>query len=161
MKRTIRAVAAMLVVMALASMASPACAANALYDYGRNQFAMAGIKWAASGGDTVKAALVSSSYTPNLASDQFWSTVSPYVVGTPQQIPLSDPVAGVCNGGGVTFSAVTGSQVKYVVIYKDTGTPSTSPLIACLDTATGLPVTPNGGNITITWDSGVNKIFKL
>ena len=25
----------------------------------------------------------------------------------------------------------------------------------------GLPVTPNGGDITITWDSGANKIFRL
>jgi hypothetical protein len=28
-------------------------------------------------------------------------------------------------------------------------------------TGSNLPVTPNGGNITITWDAGVNKIFKL
>lgn len=36
-----------------------------------------------------------------------------------------------------------------------------SPLIAFIDTATGLPVTPNGGDITVAWDSGANKIFKL
>jgi hypothetical protein len=47
------------------------------------------------------------------------------------------------------------------VIYKDTGTAATSPLIAYIDTATGLPVTPNGGDITVTWDNGSNKIFKL
>lgn len=29
------------------------------------------------------------------------------------------------------------------------------------NTAVGLPVTPNGGNINITWDNGVNRIFKL
>ena len=34
-------------------------------------------------------------------------------------------------------------------------------VIAFIDTATGLPVTPNGGDITITWDNGANKIFKL
>jgi hypothetical protein len=28
-------------------------------------------------------------------------------------------------------------------------------------TGSGLPVTPNGGNIVVTWDNGVNKIFKL
>ena len=26
---------------------------------------------------------------------------------------------------------------------------------------TGLPVTPNGSDLTIVWDSGSNKIFKL
>jgi len=30
-----------------------------------------------------------------------------------------------------------------------------------LATGSGLPVTPNGGNIVVTWDSGANKIFKL
>ena len=34
-------------------------------------------------------------------------------------------------------------------------------LIAYIDTATGLDVTPNGSDITITWDSGASKIFSL
>jgi hypothetical protein len=38
---------------------------------------------------------------------------------------------------------------------------SSSPLICIFDTATNLPVTPNGGDITIQFDNGTNKIFKL
>jgi hypothetical protein len=34
-------------------------------------------------------------------------------------------------------------------------------LIARIDTATGLPVTPNGGDITVQWDAGADKIFTL
>ncbi len=34
-------------------------------------------------------------------------------------------------------------------------------LVAYIDSATGLPVIPNGGDITITWDSGANRIFAL
>jgi hypothetical protein len=30
-----------------------------------------------------------------------------------------------------------------------------------IDAATGLPLTPNGGDVTIQWDNGANKIFKL
>ena len=56
---------------------------------------------------------------------------------------------------------MTGDPSEALLIYKDTGTEATSPLIAYIDTATGLPVTPNGGNITVTWDNGTNKIFKL
>jgi hypothetical protein len=59
------------------------------------------------------------------------------------------------------FSAVTGDQSEALVIYKDTGSAATSPLIAYIDTATGLPVTPNGADVTVTWDNGSNKIFKL
>jgi hypothetical protein len=62
----------------------------------------------------------------------------------------------------VTFTAVTGDPCEAIVIWQDTGVESTSRLIAYIDTASsGLPVTPNGGDITIAWDSGANKIFKL
>jgi hypothetical protein len=57
---------------------------------------------------------------------------------------------------------VSGASIEAIVIYKDTGTESTSPLIAIIDTATrSLPITPNGGDIIVTWDNGTNKIFKV
>jgi hypothetical protein len=47
-----------------------------------------------------------------------------------------------------------------MVIYVDTGTAATSPLVAYIDSGvTGLPVTPNGGNISITWNA--SGIFAL
>ena len=46
-------------------------------------------------------------------------------------------------------------------IYQDSGVEATSRLIANIDAATGLPVTPNGTDITVQWDSGANRIFKL
>ena len=58
-------------------------------------------------------------------------------------------------------NTVTGDQFESIDIYKDTGVESTSRLICNIDTATGLPCTPNGGDITVVWDSGANKIFKL
>lgn len=68
---------------------------------------------------------------------------------------------GVADAADVTWSAVSGDPSELVVIYKDTGVESTSRLIAYIDTATGLPVTPNGGDITVAWDNGANKIFML
>lgn len=114
--------------------------------------------------DTIKLALVSSSYTPNLATDQFWSTPIGNVIGTPGTIGGISITNGVFNSSSVTFTAVAGgSTVKYFVIYKDTGTSSTSPLLVLIDTTTGvsLPFNTNGGDITFTPDSGTNKIFKL
>ena len=46
-----------------------------------------------------------------------------------------------------------------VVELKDTGTTSTSNLIAFWDTATGLPVTPNGGDITVTFSASGHFTF--
>lgn len=135
--------------------------ANALYDKGRQAFLEGSIAYLT---DTIKVALVTSGYTPNLSTNQYYSDLTPgsNVVGTPQTLASKTSTAGVANAANVTFSSVSaGSTVTYLAIYKDTGTTTTSPLIALIDTATGLPVATNGGDITVTWDSGSNHIFKL
>ena len=38
---------------------------------------------------------------------------------------------------------------------------SSQRLIAWIDTGTGIPIKPAGGDITVVWDSGANKIFSL
>lgn len=69
---------------------------------------------------------------------------------------------GVFDAADSTFTsvAVSGSKtVQALVVYKDTGSAATSPLIAYIDGFTA--VTPSGGNITVTWDNGASKIFAL
>ena len=108
---------------------------------------------------TVKVALVTAGYTYS-STDQFYSSVSASVVGTPQTIGSKTFTNGVFDGGDVTFTAVSGSQVTKLVIYIDTGSAATSPLVAFIDTGvTNLPVTPNGGDIAITWNA--SGIFAL
>ena len=132
--------------------------ANRLYDLGRESFLKGEISWS---GDNIKACLVdSASYTPDTAADQFLDDLSG-VVATSGNLASKTTTDGVADAADVTFSSVTGNQSEYIVVYQDTGTPSTSRLIALVDTATGLPVTPNGGDIVVQWDSAANKIFKL
>ena len=109
---------------------------------------------------TVKVALIDTgTYTYNSA-DQFWSSASSASVGTPQTIGSKTYTNGVFDGADVTFTAVTGSSVEALIIYIDTGSAATSPLVAYIDTSvTGLPVTPNGGDISITWNA--SGIFAL
>lgn len=151
-------------------------------------------------------------------------------------VTLTSPTvaAGAAGAANTTFSAVSGASVEAILIYKDTGTASTSRVAAFIDgrqivtcaaqaassattvaverlvaaiptatvltfsngatatmsalanagdrtvtvsalaaiitagsradapsTGSGLPVTPNGGDITSAWDNGTNKIFKL
>jgi hypothetical protein len=134
--------------------------ANALYDHGRKGFLAGEIDWDA---DTIKIALLKSTHTPDLANDDFWDDVSADLVDTAETLASKTTTGGVADAADVTFTSVTGSECGYLCIYKDTGTPSTSPLIALLDSAgvTGLPVTPNGGDIEVQFDSGADKIFKL
>jgi hypothetical protein len=130
--------------------------AQALYDTGRNAFATGAINWTS---DTIKVALVGAGYSANMATDQWYSAVSANVIGVPVQLTSPTASAGVCNAANVTFAAIaTGSTVTQIVIYKDTGTAGTSQLIARED-VTSTPT--NGGTISITWDTGSNKIFKL
>lgn len=132
--------------------------ANALYDKGREKFLTGAINASA---DTLKCALIKDTYAPTLGSDEFLSTLSSHVVGTPQTLTSKTVTGGVLDAADVTFSAVPTAAVKYCAIYKDTGSAATSPLIALFDTAAGLPVSTNGGDIIIAWDNGANKIFKL
>lgn len=132
--------------------------ANGLYDFGRESFLSGDISWDA---DTIKCVLVDTgTYTVNLATHQYLSSLSG-TVGTAATLGTKTVTAGVADAADVTYTAVTGATCEAVVIYKDTGVAATSILIAYIDTATNLPVTPNGGNIGISWDNGASKIFKL
>lgn len=134
--------------------------ANALYDKGRQAFLEGGIAWLT---DNIKVVLVDAAdYTVNLSTHQFLSDITGVGrVATSGNLGTKSSTAGVADAADVTFTLVTGDPSEAVVIYKDTGSAATSPLIAYIDTATGLPVTPNGGDINVLWDNGTNKIFKL
>ena len=134
--------------------------ANALYGLGRQGFLDANIDWSA---DNIKVVLVDAAdYAVSIDTDQFLSDVAAAGrVATSANLGTKTSTLGVADAADVTLSSVTGDQSEALIIYKDSGSSTTSNLIAYIDTATGLPVTPNGGDITITWDDGANKIFKL
>ena len=115
----------------------------------------------AEGATGVYVALVDTgTYTYN-ALHQFYSDLGTSVVGTDQEILTKTQLDGVFDGTDVVFPNVSGPSVEALVIYRKTpGVSSTWPLVAYIDSGvTGLPVTPNGGNINITWD--VAGIFQL
>lgn len=132
--------------------------ANGLYANAKQLFLQADIDWAA---DDIKCVLVdTASYTVNLATDNYLDDISVGErVATSGNLASKTTTGGVADAADVTFSAVTGDQSEALVIYKDTGVASTSALIAYIDTATGLPVTPNGGDITVQWNA--SGIFAL
>lgn len=133
--------------------------ANVLYDKGREKFLTADIDWTA---DDIKAVLVDVADYTFSQSHEFLSDVPGGArVSTSGNFASKTATSGVADAADITFSAVTGDVSEALVIYKDTGVAGTSALIAYIDSATGLPVTPNGGDITVVWDSGANKIFKL
>lgn len=108
---------------------------------------------------TLKAALVDTGTYTYSAAHQYYSSVTG-VVGTPVAIGSPTFTSGVLDGADVTVTAVTGNTVEAIVVYLDTGTGATSPLVAYIDSASaGLPFTPNGGDAIVTWNaSGIGTI---
>ena len=114
----------------------------------------------AEGATGVYCALVDTGTYTYSAAHQFYSDLSG-VVGTDQEILTKTQTNGTFDGDDVTYTAVTGATVEALVLYrKNAGANTTWPLIAYIDTGvTGLPVTPNGGDIVITWN--VSGIFAI
>lgn len=141
--------------------------ANLLYDAGREGFLAGQIDW-----DTavIKSALVRG-YTFS-AAHKFVSDVTGAggtLVATSAAMTTPTVTSGVANADAVSFPTVAaGAACPYLIIFQSSAVTggadvaaTAQRLIAFIDTATGLPVTPNGGNINVAWDTGTNKIFKL
>ena len=168
-------------------------------------------------------------------SGDMWDDFDGCLVNTAQTLAGKTVTSGVADANDVTYTTVAaGAQIEGILLYKDTGTPSTSRVVtinigkqivtvakdaASSDTTlwveplaagiasgevltfsngasatlngaasagarsitvnslaaaiaaghralakssgAGLPVTPNGNDISVTWDNGTNKIFKL
>lgn len=136
--------------------------ANAIYDKYKQSLLNgdANTTITGSGSTGLFAALVDTGTYTFSQTHQFYSSLSG-VVGTDQEITTPTLTGGVVDGGDVVFPAVTGASVEAIVLYrKNAGANTTWRLIAYIDTSvTGLPVTPNGGDIDITWNA--SGIFKL
>jgi hypothetical protein len=131
--------------------------ANAIYPKAKEKFLDALIDIPS---DTIKIALIDTgTYTYNSA-DEFWSSASSAIVGTAETLASKTITSGVFDAADVTFTSVSGVSVEALIIYKDTGSAATSPLIMYIDVAaSGLPVTPNGNNIDVQFNA--SGIFAL
>ena len=136
--------------------------ANSLYDSGRESFL--GQNPALDfDTDTIKIVCIDhADDTPNVATDNALDDLLVASrVATSGALVGKTVVAGVADATDVTLAAVTGDPFESLNFYKDSGLESTSYLFLYIDTATGLPCTPNGADINILFDNGANKIFKL
>lgn len=133
---------------------------NALYDLGRQGFLDGSIDWDT---DNIRVILVDAAdYTVNLATDNDLADVPAGArVATSGNLASKTVTDGVADAANVIFSSVSGDVSEALVIYQHTGTESTSRLIAYIDTATNLPVTPNGLDIEVAWAGGADRIFRL
>ena len=143
---------------------------NALYGLAREAFLGGDLDWDA---NDIKCLLVDATdYSVSIDVDQYCNKdtipdAARVTNGLSGNFASKTKTLGVADAADITLSTVSGEQCEAIVIFQDGGDGGVSQsgtndrLIAYIDTATGLPVTPNGGDITIQWDSGASKIFKL
>ena len=113
---------------------------------------------------TVKAILVDLADYTYLDAHQFLSDVpgAARVAMMASGLVGKDYTLGVFDATNITWPTVVGDVSEAIILFIDTGVEGTSRLVCYLDTGiTGIPVTPNGGDIDTSWDDGANKIFQL
>lgn len=117
--------------------------------------------------DTIKLMLLTSSHTPDIDAEVFIDDVSTNEVaasGTYSAGGVTLNITSDTGGGGTDDTddegvldaddvSITSATItaRYGVIYKDTGTPSTSPIIAVIDF--GSNQSSSAGTFAITWNA--------
>ncbi len=110
--------------------------------------------------DTMKAALLPGTYTFS-AAHEFVADLG-MRIGIDQALASKSIAGGVLDADDLDFGALAPSNtVKAMVVYKDTGNTSTSPVLFYFDTVAGFPFATNGGALTVPWDDGVKKIARV
>lgn len=111
--------------------------------------------------DTIKVALVTSAYTINIDTHEFFSSITNEVSGTGYTAggkTLTTPAVtedttndrGVFDADDVSWTTAT-ITARAAIIYKSTGTSSTSPLIGYVDF--GSDQVSTAGTFTISWNA--------
>jgi hypothetical protein len=110
--------------------------------------------------DTFKVCLLPSTYTPNIDTQQYYSDISPYECpetgnytaggATLVNKTLTNDITNdraVFDADDPSWSNLTQADIRYAVLYKDTGSPSTSVLLICWDF--GATQSPSGVTFTL------------
>lgn len=117
--------------------------------------------------DTIKVAMCTSTYTPAQDTHEFFSDITNEVTGTGYTAggaTLANKTLTYTGGTNIdafdaddvswTSSTIT---ARYAIIYKSTGTASTSPLMGYVDF--GADQSTSDGTFLITWDAaGILKV---
>ena len=136
--------------------------ANALYPKFKEQLLQAGVDLLTA---TVKVVIVDTAGGTNYAYSAAHEFLSDVVAGsrraTSPALSSKTGASGVFDAADITnaFSSLSGGDVEALIYYVDTGVETTSRLIAYQDTGGGLPFTPTGNNVDLTFDA--SGIFAL
>lgn len=103
--------------------------------------------------DDIKASLLDGADYTYAVGHVSYGTDVPAAAKVAASAALTTPTitSGAFNTDDFSWSSVSGDPSDYIVLWDDTH--ASDQLVAYYDTVTGLPVTPNGGNINVTVDA--------
>lgn len=131
---------------------------NALFDPGREGHLDGSI--IESSGD-IRVMLVKSTYSWNPAN-KFLADLGSVDNGRSASLGSKTVTSGVFDAADTSLTATSAVACSALVIFQHTGSDATARVIAFIDTCTGLPFTPAAGQtVSVAWDNGTNRIFKL
>jgi hypothetical protein len=117
---------------------------------------------------TIKCALMDVAYVPNQGTDEFWDDISgDEVTGSGYaQVTLTgkDVVASTTSNitqwlcDNPAFASMTVTGIRYAVFYRDSGTPSTSPLISYIDFEQTYDLTAQTGTVVVPSSGILNHL---
>ena len=106
--------------------------------------------------DDIRIALVDNLTFTIAAGTVDWAEASAALVGSMVALAAESVTnPGIFDADDATISSVTGNPIEQLAVLKFSGTASTSPISHAYDSVTvGIPLTPNGGDVTVTWAGG-------
>ena len=108
----------------------------------------------------ISAALVPSGYTYS-AAHEFLADVGT-VIGTAVALAGKSVTGGAFDANDTDLGALAGgSTLGSILLFKDTGSAASSPVLAHLTKITGFPLSTSGTNVSVRWNDGSTKIFSL
>jgi len=106
----------------------------------------------------IKVVLVDTGVYTFDSAHEFKSDLSGIVSESVNSIGNKSVTNGVFSGEQVLFQDVVGTTTEAIVIFVNNTLDTNSRLVAYFDQSTGLPLTPNGSDITARWET---DIFRL
>lgn len=110
---------------------------------------------------TIRAMFIDNADDTVVAGDDFINDVAsaarvPAIASCPALASKTNGVVGVgiFDAADTVFSSLSGDASEQLILFEDSGVEATSDIFCFWDTATGLPLTPNGGNVTAAWAAG-------
>ncbi len=100
-------------------------------------------------------------YLVKLSRDEFLSDVPSGARIANTTLAGKTSTLGVAGASDATFTPATGNNIHGLILYKDTGSAATSPLLVWMDQVTGFPLATNGSTVLVQMPTGDYKIFKL